>query len=245
MNDMFSRSTWLRSTSQGWGDPRGRDTLIDQPRRVDVDSALQVDTSLPRIARKSGIRAAVEAAVASCTLPVTLAEPGNGGIITVSPGFEKLTGAPKETLLASSLRCLGTDLLWQDPSDLMRLRIAEKTGKEATGLLSMRRLTGEHLEVMVHLRGLIVGQDQITGEEMWFLIGLYIDMADTEKDASEVLKSLATHIIAQEEQVQNTVTHHLTSAVTDVPEVAITSVASESLQLVTPVCRWMPSPKIE
>jgi len=249
-----------RAPSSGWTQPCGRhflfptcstiDTLPqieNPPQCTTVDSLPLTDEPSPIVAPRSVVQAAVEAVVASCRFPVTLAEPtGDGRVLMVSQGFEELTGAPREALLASHLRCLSRDLLWQDPSGMMRLRLAAKTGIEATAVLMSRKLTGEYLKVLVHSRGLIVGKDPITGEDSWFLVGMYIDLAGTEMDAHEAVEASAASIACLEEQIRNAVATLMEDVLMDELSVPMPCTASvEPLQFVLPCCDWMPSPDVE
>lgn len=129
---------------------------------------------------------------------------------------------------------------------MMRLRIAEKTGEQAVALRLMRKPTGEYLNVLVHLRGLAVGKDPVTGEDFWFLIGLYCDVGDTEADTPEAVEANAASIARLEEQVHNIVSDHLDVVLTDELWAAMPSAASsEPLQKVFPECRWMQSTNVE
>eukprot|EP00443_Scrippsiella_acuminata_P010583 CAMPEP_0115268908 /NCGR_PEP_ID=MMETSP0270-20121206/52759_1 /TAXON_ID=71861 /ORGANISM="Scrippsiella trochoidea, Strain CCMP3099" /LENGTH=277 /DNA_ID=CAMNT_0002685117 /DNA_START=1 /DNA_END=834 /DNA_ORIENTATION=+ len=219
------------------------DTLTQDdsvPLSIAFDALFRM-TSPPSVAPRDVIQAAVEAAVASCMFPVTLMSPTCGqGMLMVSPGFEELTGAPKEVLLASGLRCLDADPLMQDPAEMMRLRTAENTGEEATAMLVMRKLTGEYLNVLAHQRGLVVGKHPDTGEDLWLLIGLYIDVGDTEMDTLGVLEANVASLSCLEEQIHKIVSEHLDVVLADELWAAMPSdTSSEPLQMMLTECSWM------
>jgi hypothetical protein len=108
---------------------------------------------------------------------VTVRDPQSEDIplIAVSDKYEAMTGYPRCELLGNSGRFL-TEWCTNDVEDLMKLKLACQTGSSFTGMLTNQRKSGEHFLDLLHLRGLTVARNQRTGEHVWFLIGIHVDM---------------------------------------------------------------------
>ncbi|CAE8711010.1 unnamed protein product [Polarella glacialis] len=62
--------------------------------------------------------------------------------------------------------------------DIFRLRMACETGAPFTGVLMNCRKNGEFFFNLLDLRGLTVARNNVTGKELWFLVGIQADVTD-------------------------------------------------------------------
>ncbi|CAE8738756.1 unnamed protein product [Polarella glacialis] len=111
---------------------------------------------------------------------VSIADPRtpDNALIAVSNQFLAMTGYGQTEVLGKSSRFL-SDGCAMDPEDQSRLRLACETGAPFTGVLTNRRKTGELFVKLLDMRGLTVARNPVTGQELWFLVGIQVDVTDS------------------------------------------------------------------
>lgn len=132
----------------------------------------------------SEVEEALINAVANSDFCVSVADPrAVSSPLMVSNGFSDMTGFTAKSIVGSNFRALkvGAD---NDPSDLMRLRSACSTGESVTVTLTNRRISGELFRTLLHLRSLSLAQDLVTGEDVWYTLGFYLDITESEIEES-------------------------------------------------------------
>lgn len=172
----------------------------------------RVTTTEPTSFPRSQVLQALSSAVATSEHAVTLGHPqGDHSLRVLSRGFEELVGWPRRScsFRGTVCRALGVDG-GDDPVSVMRLRSAFEDGGPASAVLTGRRATGELFRVFVHLYGLAVGSDPATGEDIWFVLGIHLDVTDREVSAgfqdelrtvSRIADQLEMEIVSQLEAV--------------------------------------------
>mmetsp|Transcript_118267 Transcript_118267/g.235563 ORF Transcript_118267/g.235563 Transcript_118267/m.235563 type:complete len:371 (-) Transcript_118267:73-1185(-) len=136
---------------------------------------------------KEAIRKAVEhgppwaAAVEHGNFCVSIADPRANDIplIAVSKKFETITGYMSSEVLGKNCRFLNAGCSF-DPVDLANLRAACVSGAPFTAILENRRKSGELFLNLLDMRGLTVARSPTTGEDLWFLVGIQVDVTDAE-----------------------------------------------------------------
>jgi len=110
---------------------------------------------------------------------VSLADPEDPGhtLKMVSKGFEAMTGFQKMVACGKNCRFM-TYECHNDPEQLASLRSASKTGEPTTVVLENRKATGEKFLHCIHVQGMCVATDNLEGQDMWYLIGIHIDLVD-------------------------------------------------------------------
>lgn len=146
----------------------------------------EIDAMTSRVVRESSIRKAISAAVADGQICVTVANPRSpdASLVAVSEQFEVMTGYSRCEILGKNCRFLNADCN-VDAADLLRLRFASETGAPFTGVLENRRKSGELFLNLLDLRGLTVARNPMSGDELWFLIGLQADVTHLETAESQ------------------------------------------------------------
>jgi PAS domain-containing protein len=126
-----------------------------------------------------------DAVAACCDFCVTIADPRakDCPLIAVSEAFEQMTGYTWSEAVGVNCRFLnqGCGL---DPMDLLNLRLSSQSGAPFTAVLTNRKKGGELFRNLIDLRGLTVATNPVTGEDLWFLIGIQADV--TELDDQEI-----------------------------------------------------------
>lgn len=124
------------------------------------------------------LQKAVNSAVASsdfrCTAAIGCENPE---LCMVSASYEQMTGYRRKELLGKNPRFLSHGLC-VDVEQLSRVRSAVETGLPATACLLNRRKTGELFLNLMHVRGLSVGVDAQTGQDLWFFLSVHCDVTD-------------------------------------------------------------------
>jgi hypothetical protein len=118
-------------------------------------------------------RAAASRAVSNCTFSVSIADPSQPDVplVAISPAFEKMTGYKCEEVVGKNCRFLNHDC---GTSFEMRhkLRRSCQTGRPYTGVLQNRGKSGDLFWNLLDLCGLTVAKDVVTGEDIWYLVGI-------------------------------------------------------------------------
>jgi len=142
-------------------------------------------------------------AVCGSAFAVTLAEPCTPGamdmirIIVASMGFEEMCEWPETALLGGSARALEAPAEEISIMDEAKLQLSHEQGTPCSCLRTMRKASGDMLLVWEHLRGLSFGRDLETGEEVWYLLAVYIELGEDEADgifAEDVAQAIAERI---------------------------------------------------
>mmetsp|Transcript_81761 Transcript_81761/g.162273 ORF Transcript_81761/g.162273 Transcript_81761/m.162273 type:complete len:360 (-) Transcript_81761:198-1277(-) len=153
--------------------------------------AIDIDVMASRVlgetSIKDAIRGAVEhgtswaAAVEHGNFCVSIADPRADDVplIAVSKKFETITGYFASEVLGKNCRILNNGCS-VDPVDLANLRAACANGAPFTAILENRRKSGELFLNLLDLRGLTVARSPTTGEDLWFLVGIQIDVTHAE-----------------------------------------------------------------
>jgi len=129
----------------------------------------------------SGLSAIITSIVGGTDISVTVADPQIRGqpLIAMSRGFQVISGYQQHELTGRSFRIPDQTA---DGETMFDLRSSCKTGAPFTGILEGRRKSGENCLTLLNLLGLSVAEDVVTGEEVWFLIGLHADVSNLEEE---------------------------------------------------------------
>jgi hypothetical protein len=121
----------------------------------------------------------IQDAVRACNFMVTIANPQaeDCPLIAVSPEFESMTGFHTSEIIGANCRFLNHNCD-MDPGDLMQLRRCSETGAPFTAVIPNRKKSGELFLNLLDLRGLTVGRNPDTGQDLWFLIGVQADVTN-------------------------------------------------------------------
>jgi len=126
---------------------------------------------------------AICSAVVSLNFCVTVADPtlDDSALIAVSQGFEDLTGYEATEVVGRNCRFLnqGCDV---EPWQQTRLRECSQNGAPFTTVIQNRKKSGELFLNHLDLRGLIVAQNELTGQELWYLIGIQADVTPMDEE---------------------------------------------------------------
>jgi len=136
---------------------------------------------------KEAIQAAAEhgtsraATVEDGSFCVSIADPraDDFPLIAVSKKFETITGYLASEVLGKNCRFLSAGCSC-DMVNLANLRAAFTTGAPFTAILENRRKSGELFLNLLDLRGLTVARSPCTGEDLWFLVGIQVDVTHAE-----------------------------------------------------------------
>lgn len=146
----------------------------------------EIDLKASKVVFETLVKDAFQAVVSDCHFCVTVADPRDRDfpLIAVSDQFEAMTGFSKAELIGKNCRVLnqGCEV---DPIDLISLRAACMTGSSFTAVLNNRRKSGEVFLNLLDLRGLTVAQNPMTGEELWFLVGIQADVTNLTQDETD------------------------------------------------------------
>mmetsp|Transcript_118497 Transcript_118497/g.335147 ORF Transcript_118497/g.335147 Transcript_118497/m.335147 type:complete len:273 (+) Transcript_118497:61-879(+) len=101
-------------------------------------------------------------------------------LVAVSPEFEAMTGYFSAELVGKGFRHLtqGCDI---EPMAKVGMRLAHATGAAFKAQVLNRRKTGEKFFNLVELRGLTVGHDADTGEDLWYIVGIQADVTELDE----------------------------------------------------------------
>lgn len=91
--------------------------------------------------------------------------------------------------MGKSWRFLEHEPSLEPPEQSMALRQAAYTGEPCSATLVRRRRTGELLKIATHVRGLVVGEEAYSGEELWFLVTVYEDISDASDEEADAAAS--------------------------------------------------------
>jgi len=162
--------------------------------------AIDIDVMASRVVGETSIKEAIRAAVEQGTswaeavedgnFCVSIADPNADDIplIAVSKKFETITGYFASEVLGKNCRFLNAGCSC-DPVNLANLRAACASGDPFTAILENRRKSGELFLNLLDLRGLTVARSPSTGEDLWFLVGIQVDV--THADMLDVHANLA------------------------------------------------------
>lgn len=145
-----------------------------------------IDEMTSQVVRESSIRKAIRAVVADRQVSVSVADPRSRDayLIAVSNQFETMTGYSRSEILGKNCRFLNAGCN-VNQGDLVRLRTAVKTGESFTGVLENRRKSGELFLNLLDLHGLTVARNHASGDELWFLVGIQVDVSELSPCAME------------------------------------------------------------
>mmetsp|Transcript_17370 Transcript_17370/g.40516 ORF Transcript_17370/g.40516 Transcript_17370/m.40516 type:complete len:394 (-) Transcript_17370:23-1204(-) len=156
-----------------------------------------IDSLASRVIDECSIKEVIQAVVTDGQFCISIADPRAPDVplIAVSDQFEAMTGYRREEVLGKNCRLLnmGCDI---DFLDLVNLRIASKTGASFTGVLPNRRKSGEMFLNLLDLRGLTVATNRVTGEELWFLVGIQADVTNLNSLGSRTSCLREMHAVA-------------------------------------------------
>lgn len=145
-----------------------------------------IDEMTSQVVRESSIHKAIRAVVADRQVSVSVADPRSRDayLIAVSNQFETMTGYSRSEILGKNCRFLNAGCN-VNQGDLVRLRTAVKTGESFTGVLENRRKSGELFLNLLDLHGLTVARNHASGDELWFLVGIQVDVSELSPCAME------------------------------------------------------------
>lgn len=136
-----------------------------------------IDAIISDVVNRALVHAAIQGAVKRCSFCVTIADPRSKDVplIGVSEAFEQMTGYQRSEIIGVNCRFLnhGCPI---SPTDLVGLRAASESGSAFTALLPNRKKSGEMFINLLDLRGLVIGTDVETNEDLWYLIGIQADV---------------------------------------------------------------------
>jgi len=162
--------------------------------------AIDIDVMASRVVGETSIKEAIRAAVEQGTswaeavedgnFCVSIADPNADDIplIAVSKKFETITGYFASEVLGKNCRFLNAGCSC-DPVNLANLRAACASGAPFTAILENRRKSGELFLNLLDMRGLTVARNPSTGEDLWYLVGIQVDV--THADMLDVHANLA------------------------------------------------------
>jgi len=162
--------------------------------------SIDIDVMASRVVGETSILEAIQAAVENGTSWAAAVEDGNFCVsiadpraddiplIAVSKKFETITGYFASEVLGKNCRFLNVGCS-VDPVNLANLRAACASGAPFTAILENRRKSGELFLNLLDLRGLTVARTPSTGEDLWFLVGIQVDV--THADMLDVQANLA------------------------------------------------------
>lgn len=136
-----------------------------------------IDAIISDVVNQALVHKAIQGAVKRCSFCVTIADPRSKDVplIGVSEAFEQMTGYKKSEIIGVNCRFLNQGCPIS-PTDLIGLRAASESGSAFTALLPNRKKSGEMFINLLDLRGLVIGTDIETNEELWYLIGIQADV---------------------------------------------------------------------
>jgi PAS domain-containing protein len=153
--------------------------------------SIDIDIMASRVVNETSIKEAIRAAVEHGTSWAEAVEDGNFCVsiadpraddiplIAVSKKFETITGYFASEVLGKNCRFLNAGCSC-DPVNLANLRAACANGTPFTAILENRRKSGELFLNLLDLRGLTVARNPSTGEDLWFLVGIQVDVTHAE-----------------------------------------------------------------
>jgi len=144
-----------------------------------ADWALEVS-----VVSRADVQELLRDAVASSGFAVTLLEPtardanDEVRIRGVSRGFEDKFEWREAALLGRSGRIMaasaGDICLVEDA----KLRLAYECGAPYSCMRTLQKASGELCQVWQHTRGMSIGTDARTGEELWYLLAVHFDLTE-------------------------------------------------------------------
>lgn len=136
-----------------------------------------IDAIISDVVNQALVHKAIQGAVKRCSFCVTIADPRSKDVplIGVSEAFEQMTGYKRSEILGVNCRFLNQGCPIS-PTDLIGLRAASESGSAFTALLPNRKKSGEMFVNLLDLRGLVIGKDIETNEDLWYLIGIQADV---------------------------------------------------------------------
>lgn len=169
-------------------------------------------------------QAAASRAVSSCTFSVSIADPSqpDAPLVAISPEFEQLTGYSCKEVIGKNCRFLNRDC---DMDHLQRcdLRRCVQTGRPFSCLLHNRCKSGEPFYNLLDVRGLRVAKDVLTGEDIWYLIGIQSDVSDLVDEFEDFPAQVReTH----ERELQSVADHLRKELATEIAKLALSSLPS-------------------
>lgn len=137
----------------------------------------EFDAFLSKLVDEVLVKKCIKTVIAQCNFMVTIADPRGVDcpLVAVSEEFENVTGFQRSEIIGVNCRFLnqGCDM---EPEDLTKLRIASQTGAPFTAVIPNRKKNGELFLNLLDLHGLTVAQNDQTGEDLWFLVGVQADV---------------------------------------------------------------------
>eukprot|EP00930_Biecheleria_cincta_P046122 TRINITY_DN31810_c0_g1_i1.p1 TRINITY_DN31810_c0_g1~~TRINITY_DN31810_c0_g1_i1.p1 ORF type:complete len:774 (+),score=113.69 TRINITY_DN31810_c0_g1_i1:112-2433(+) len=154
--------------------PTPGDAALEKP---PTTTSNNIDAIISDVVNQALVHKAIQGAVKRCSFCVTIADPRSKDVplIGVSEAFEQMTGYKRSEILGVNCRFLNQGCPIS-PADLMGLRAASESGSAFTALLPNRKKSGEMFINLLDLRGLVIGMDIETNEDLWYLIGIQADV---------------------------------------------------------------------
>jgi len=153
--------------------------------------SIDIDVTTSNVVGETSINEAIQAAMEHGTSWAAVVEDGNFCVsvadpraddiplIAVSKTFETITGYLASEVLGKNCRFLNAGCSC-DMVNLANLRSTYATGAPLTAILENRRKSGELFLNLLDLRGLTVARSPCTGEDLWFLVGIQVDVTHAE-----------------------------------------------------------------
>mmetsp|Transcript_120501 Transcript_120501/g.239844 ORF Transcript_120501/g.239844 Transcript_120501/m.239844 type:complete len:407 (-) Transcript_120501:76-1296(-) len=130
------------------------------------------------------LEAAIRTVVTNCNFSVACADPTSMDVelIAVSDGFVRLSGYEREEVLGENCRFLseGCDIPERQRQQLVT---TVNTGEPFVGVLRNRRKCGEEFLNLLDLRGLVIARRPESGEDIWVLMAVQLDVTGTDPQA--------------------------------------------------------------
>lgn len=139
-----------------------------------------IDTSVQQRFCQNEMSTTFKSLVGHSDFSIAIADPEleDVPLVAVSKKFEELTGYQQRELLGHKSCFLNQDAELPAGRTMFDLRVSCTTGAPFTGVLEGKRKSGEDFMYLLDLRGLSAAKHGISGEEKWFLIGIYADVTD-------------------------------------------------------------------
>jgi len=142
----------------------------------------QVSQAAQEVVCDGLLETAICMVVSDCNFSVSVADPTSLDceLIAVSEGFVRMTGYNREEVLGENCRFLN-DGCAIAPQQRQRLAATVESGAPFVGVLVNRKKSGALFLNMLDLRGLVIARNPQTGEDIWILIGVQMDITDVDR----------------------------------------------------------------
>jgi len=155
--------------------------------------------------------AVLQAGLVDCNLAALVLDPNHFDfpIVAVSEGMSALTEYHQQELRGKGCRLLSFNC-GNDPVSIANLRATRSRGASYQNVLINRKKSGQLYHVLLFLRRIAVGNNEKTGQDYGFLLGLLIELPhDGNDDNDHALTHLTPELFAQTKDTADELASHL------------------------------------